>query len=59
MIGTEVPTPGGTTHSLEGGLQVTSVAAAAETLAVHRQVFVEHGLADVWPRILALVWNRA
>jgi D-tagatose-1,6-bisphosphate aldolase subunit GatZ/KbaZ len=55
VIGTEVPTPGGTTHSLEEGLQVTSVAAAAETLEVHRRIFAEHGLADVWPRILALV----
>jgi D-tagatose-1,6-bisphosphate aldolase subunit GatZ/KbaZ len=55
VIGTEVPTPGGTTHSLEKGLQVTSVAAAAETLEVHRRIFAELGLPDVWPRILALV----
>lgn len=55
VIGTEVPTPGGTTHSLDEGLQVTSVAAAAETLEVHRRVFAEHGLSVVWPRILALV----
>jgi D-tagatose-1,6-bisphosphate aldolase subunit GatZ/KbaZ len=55
VIGTEVPMPGGTTHSLDEGLHVTSVAAAGETLGVHRHVFAEHGLADVWPRILALV----
>lgn len=55
VIGTEVPTPGGTTHSLDEGLPATSVAAAAETLEVHRRVFAEHGLADVWSRILALV----
>jgi D-tagatose-1,6-bisphosphate aldolase subunit GatZ/KbaZ len=54
VIGTEVPTPGGATHALDH-LQVTSTAAAEHTLAVHKQVFEEQGLAHVWPRVLALV----
>jgi D-tagatose-1,6-bisphosphate aldolase subunit GatZ/KbaZ len=54
VIGTEVPTPGGATHSLDH-LQVTSIAAAEHTLAVHKRVFQEQGLADIWPRVLALV----
>jgi D-tagatose-1,6-bisphosphate aldolase subunit GatZ/KbaZ len=54
VIGTEVPTPGGATESLNE-LSVTSREAAAETLAVHREVFKQAGLADVWPRVIALV----
>jgi len=54
IIGTEVPTPGGATESLSE-LSVTSREDAAETLATHRQVFKEAGLADVWSRVIALV----
>lgn len=54
VIGTEVPTPGGATESLNE-LAVTSREAAAETLAIHREVFKQAGLADVWPRVIALV----
>jgi len=54
VIGTEVPVPGGATKSLTG-LEVTSRAAAAETLAIHKRVFAEAGLAQVWPRVIALV----
>jgi D-tagatose-1,6-bisphosphate aldolase subunit GatZ/KbaZ len=54
VIGTEVPTPGGATHSMEG-LQPTSDAAAARTLAVHKLAFEEGGLGEVWPRVIALV----
>jgi D-tagatose-1,6-bisphosphate aldolase subunit GatZ/KbaZ len=54
VIGTEVPTPGGATHSLDG-LQVTSTSAAAHTLDVHKRAFEAQGLAAVWPRIIALV----
>jgi D-tagatose-1,6-bisphosphate aldolase subunit GatZ/KbaZ len=54
VIGTEVPVPGGATESLTK-LEVTSREAAAKTLAVHRQVFKEAGLAHVWPRVIALV----
>ena len=54
VIGTEVPTPGGATESLNE-LTVTSREAAAETLAIHRDVFELAGLAHVWPRVIALV----
>lgn len=54
VIGTEVPTPGGATESLNE-LSVTSREAAAETLAVHREVFKQAGLAHVWSRVIALV----
>jgi len=54
VIGTEVPVPGGATH-FEEELEVTSVDAAAHTLAVHKRVFAELGLNDVWPRVIAMV----
>ncbi len=54
VIGTEVPIPGGATETLNE-LAVTSREAAAETLAIHRRVFKQAGLADVWPRVIALV----
>jgi len=54
VIGTEVPIPGGATESLNE-ISVTSRKAAAETLAVHRRVFKEAGLEEVWPRVIALV----
>ena len=54
VIGTEVPTPGGATHSLDG-LATTSPAAAAHTLAVHREAFVANGLGDAWKRVIAMV----
>jgi len=54
VIGTEVPVPGGATHTVHE-LEATSTAAAAFTLAVHRRVFAEQGLAAVWPRVIALV----
>jgi D-tagatose-1,6-bisphosphate aldolase subunit GatZ/KbaZ len=54
VIGTEVPVPGGATHSVHE-LEATSVAAAAYTLAVHKRIFAEQGLGEVWPRVMALV----
>jgi D-tagatose-1,6-bisphosphate aldolase subunit GatZ/KbaZ len=54
VIGTEVPVPGGATHSVEE-LEATPVEAAAYTLAVHKRVFAEQGLGEVWPRVIALV----
>jgi D-tagatose-1,6-bisphosphate aldolase subunit GatZ/KbaZ len=54
VIGTEVPTPGGATESLDQ-LRVTTRESAAETLATHRRVFKAAGLGDVWPRVFALV----
>jgi D-tagatose-1,6-bisphosphate aldolase subunit GatZ/KbaZ len=54
VIGTEVPVPGGATHSVHE-LEATSVEAAAYTLAVHKSVFAEQGLSEVWRRVIALV----
>jgi D-tagatose-1,6-bisphosphate aldolase subunit GatZ/KbaZ len=54
VTGTEVPVPGGATDSLNE-LAVTSRDDAAESLATHRRVFNEAGLAHVWPRMIALV----
>jgi len=54
VIGTEVPVPGGATHSVQG-LEATSVDAAAYTLAVHKRVFLDQGLGEVWPRVIAMV----
>jgi len=54
VIGTEVPTPGGATHSLEG-LQITTPAAAQQTLETHKRAFMRMGMADAWSRVIALV----
>jgi len=54
VIGTEVPVPGGAHETLEE-LQPTTPDAARATLRRHRQAITEHGLDDVWPRIMALV----
>ena len=44
----------GATHSVQE-LNVTSISAAEYTLVVHKRAFEEHGLAEVWPRVIALV----
>ncbi|MCA0392548.1 MAG: D-tagatose-bisphosphate aldolase, class II, non-catalytic subunit [Proteobacteria bacterium] len=54
VIGTEVPVPGGEA-SLEAGLSVTTPAAAARTLEIHRQAFAAPDLAPAWTRVIALV----
>src|SRR5215469_3323265 len=54
VIGTEVPVPGGATHSLEG-LEVTRSEAAEQTHVLHRKAFLEAGLDAAWERVIALV----
>lgn len=54
VIGTEVPVPGGAQEDIDV-LQVTSTAAAQETLNIHQRIFQEQGLAQVWSRVIALV----
>jgi D-tagatose-1,6-bisphosphate aldolase subunit GatZ/KbaZ len=54
VIGTEVPVPGGATHSLDG-LEVTRCEAAEQTLAVHRKAFRDARLDAAWERAIALV----
>ncbi len=55
VIGTEVPLPGGLTAHEAGQLHITRVNDVAETLAVHREVFLRYGLADALERIIAVV----
>ena len=54
VIGTEVPVPGGATHSLDA-LEVTRSEAAEHTLAIHRNAFLDAGLNAAWDRVIALV----
>lgn len=54
VIGTEVPVPGGASETL-GVLQPTSRDAARTTVDAHRAALERAGLAEVWPRIAALV----
>ncbi|OAH50164.1 D-tagatose-bisphosphate aldolase, class II, non-catalytic subunit [Microbacterium oleivorans] len=58
VIGTEVPTPGGAAEKLED-LQPTTPAFARRTLEIHRRAIADAGLADVWPRVIALVVQPA
>lgn len=54
VIGTEVPVPGGA-HEALTELAVTTPEAAQATLQAHHHAFEAQGLADLWPRIVALV----
>lgn len=54
IVGTEVPTPGGSTHSLDG-LEVTSCDAVEHTVAVHRAAFHNAGLDAAWERVVGVV----
>jgi D-tagatose-1,6-bisphosphate aldolase subunit GatZ/KbaZ len=54
VIGTEVPVPGGAAEELDT-LAVTTPDAARATIETHRAVFGTHGLADSWPRVIAVV----
>lgn len=54
VIGTEVPPPGGADHALST-IEPTAPAAAAKTIAVHREVFSGHGLAAAFNRVIGLV----
>ena len=54
VIGTEVPVPGGA-HETLSRLTPTPADRARRTIAAHRGAFDEVGLAQVWPRVMALV----
>lgn len=54
IIGSEVPIPGGAQEE-EAGLQVTSVKDFETTLAVYKRKFEEHGIADRWQDVIAVV----
>lgn len=54
IVGTEVPTPGGASHSL-GELEVTSCDAVEQTVGVHRAAFHRAGLDAAWERVVGVV----
>ena len=54
IIGTEVPPPGGATHEIVE-LEVTSPAAVATTLAVHREAFADAGVSAALERVVGVV----
>ena len=54
IIGTEVPTPGGALHALDG-LQPTSAQAARRTIATHRDVFRREGVGEALDRVIGVV----
>ena len=54
VIGTEVPTPGGALETLDH-LQVTDPEALVSTYRIHRDIFLDRGLRDMLPRVIALV----
>lgn len=53
VIGSEVPTPGGTKN--EQGLQVTRTEDFVRTIELFQQSFLKRGLADAWIRVIAVV----
>jgi len=54
VIGTEVPTPGGTVDEA-AGLQPTSAADVIRTLEISQAAFRKNGLEAAWERVIALV----
>lgn len=54
IVGTEVPTPGGSAHGVEE-LAVTAPAAVEHTLLVHRAAFDAAGLGAAFRRVIGIV----
>ena len=54
IIGSEVPIPGGAQEE-DAGLQVTRVEDFESTLATYQRKFTEHGIADRWEDVIAVV----
>lgn len=54
IIGTEVPVPGGALEALDH-LQVTTPAAALDTIEVHRKAFAARGLDAAFARVVGIV----
>jgi D-tagatose-1,6-bisphosphate aldolase subunit GatZ/KbaZ len=53
VIGTEVPTPGGSVEELS--VSITDYKAAEQALKVHRDAFVSASIEQAWDRVTALV----
>lgn len=54
VIGTDVPTPGGS-DEVESGVHVTTPQELEQTLAAMREAFLARGLARGWERVIAVV----
>ena len=54
VIGTEVPPPGGATHTLQS-IEPTPPDAATRTLEIHREAFAKAGAEQALERVIALV----
>lgn len=54
VVGTEVPVPGGEAEEINE-LEVTSPAAARETIDAHQKAFEKVNLAHIWNRVIGLV----
>jgi D-tagatose-1,6-bisphosphate aldolase subunit GatZ/KbaZ len=54
IVGTEVPIPGGAMEELEE-LELTTPAAAIETVRIHQQAFEAAGVADAFSRVVGAV----
>ncbi|VBB08178.1 aldolase-type tim barrel [Lucifera butyrica] len=54
IVGSEVPVPGGSREE-EAGIQVTRAADFENTVAAFKQAFLEHGLANAWNNVIAVV----
>jgi D-tagatose-1,6-bisphosphate aldolase subunit GatZ/KbaZ len=54
IVGTEVPTPGGATESLDD-LHVTTALEAERTIVVHQDAFTARGLQSAWQRVVGIV----
>lgn len=53
IVGTEVPTPGGTQD--DEGIHITTPADVERTLNVFKETFLSHGLGSAWDRVVGLV----
>ncbi|OLP62449.1 D-tagatose-bisphosphate aldolase, class II, non-catalytic subunit [Xaviernesmea oryzae] len=54
ILGTEVPVPGGADHVLDV-VEPTAPEAAEATIAIHKTIFEEAGLAEAFARVIAFV----
>jgi D-tagatose-1,6-bisphosphate aldolase subunit GatZ/KbaZ len=53
VIGTEVPTPGGSVEELS--VSVTEYKASEQALQLHREAFISASIGQAWDRVIALV----